>query len=209
MTKIVPAILAKSKEEYQARLTTVRQLTDRFQVDIIDGEFVDNRTIGLDEVGRMTELKMDIHLMVAEPKSFVEKAITLNPNLIIIQYECGQDITPHIERIKKSGLQAGVALNPDTKLSKLKPLKDLLDHLLLMAYPAGFAGQKFQPEVLDKLVEARKLYPSVEIGLDGGVTDKNAKKILQSGFDTVNINSALFEAEDTLNRYSEFLGYLL
>ena len=209
MTKIVPAILAKSKEEYQARLTTVRQLTDRFQVDIIDGEFVDNRTIGLDEVGRMTELKMDIHLMVAEPKSFVEKAITLNPNLIIIQYECGQDITPHIERIKKSGLQAGVALNPDTKLSKLKPLKDLLDHLLLMAYPAGFAGQKFRPEVLDKLVEARKLFPSVEIGLDGGVTDKNAKKILQSGFDTVNINSALFEAEDTLNRYSEFLGYLL
>ena len=209
MTKIVPAILAKSKEEYQARLTTVRQLTDRFQVDIIDGEFVDNRTIGLDEVGRMTELKMDIHLMVAEPKSFIEKAITLNPNLIIIQYECGQDITPHLERIKKSGLQAGVAVNPDTKLSKLKPLKDLLDHLLLMAYPAGFAGQKFQPEVLDKLVEARKLYPSVEIGLDGGVTDKNAKKILQSGFDTVNINSALFEAEDTLNRYSEFLGYLL
>ena len=209
MTKIVPAILAKSKEEYQARLTTVRQLTDRFQVDSIDGEFVDNRTIGLDEVGRMTELKMDIHLMVAEPKSFVEKAITLNPNLIIIQYECGQDITPHIERIKKSGLQAGVAVNPDTKLSKLKPLKDLLDHLLLMAYPAGFAGQKFQPEVLDKLVEARKLYPSVEIGLDGGVTDKNAKKILQSGFDTVNVNSALFEAEDTLNRYSEFLGYLL
>ena len=209
MTKIVPAILAKSKEEYQARLTTVRQLTDRFQVDIIDGEFVDNRTIGLDEVGRMTELKMDIHLMVAEPKSFVEKAITLNPNLIIIQYECGQDITPHLERIKKSGLQAGVAVNPDTKLSKLKPLKDLLDHLLLMAYPAGFAGQKFQPEVLDKLVEARKLYPSVEIGLDGGVTDKNAKKILQSGFDTVNVNSALFEAEDTLNRYSEFLGYLL
>ena len=209
MTKIVPAILAKSKEEYQARLTTVRQLTDRFQVDIIDGEFVDNRTIGLDEVGRMTELKMDIHLMVAEPKSFVEKAITLNPNLIIIQYECGQDITPHLERIKKSGLQAGVAVNPDTKLSKLKPLKDLLDHLLLMAYPAGFAGQKLQPEVFDKLVEARKLYPSVEIGLDGGVTDKNAKKILQSGFDTVNINSALFEAEDTLNRYSEFLGYLL
>jgi ribulose-phosphate 3-epimerase len=78
-----------------------------------------------------------------------------------------------------------------------------------MAYPAGFAGQKFQPEVLDKLVEARKLYPLVEIGLDGGVTEKNAKKILQAGFDTVNINSALFGAEDTLSRYFEFLGYLL
>lgn len=209
MTKIVPAILAKSKEEYQSRLTTVRQLTDRFQVDIIDGEFVDNRTIGLDEVGRMTELKMDIHLMVAEPKVFIEKAVALNPNIIIIQFECGQDITPQIERIKKSGLSAGVAVNPDTKLSKIKPLIELLDHVLLMAYPAGFAGQKLQPEVIDKLAEARKLFPAAEIGLDGGVTEKNAKKILQAGFDTVNINSALFEAEDPLNRYSEFLGHLL
>ena len=209
MTKIVPAILAKTKQEYQARLAMVRQLTDRFQVDIIDGEFVDNRTIGLEEVGRMTELKMDIHLMVADPKSYIEKAITLNPNLIIIQFECGQDITPQLERIKKSGLQAGVAINPDTKLSKVKPLGELFDHLLLMAYPAGFSGQKFQPEVIDKLAEARGLFQSAEIGLDGGVNEKNAKKILQAGFDTVNINSALFEAEDVLNRYSEFLGYLL
>lgn len=208
MTKIVPAILAKSKEEYLQRLGMIRQLTDRFQVDIIDGEFVDNRTIGLDDVVRMTELKMDVHLMVMDPKSFVEKAITLNPNIIIIQYECGQDITPQIERIKKSGLQAGVALNPDTKFSKIKPLKDLLDHVLLMAYPAGYAGQKLQPEVLGRLDEARTLFPSAEIGLDGGVTEKNAKKILQAGFDTVNINSALFEADDTLNRYSEFLGYI-
>lgn len=209
MTKIVPAILAKSKEQYMSRLNVVRQLTDRFQVDIIDGEFVDNRTIGLDEVGRLTELKMDVHLMVTDPKPFVEKAITLNPNLIIIQFECGVDITPFIERIKKSGLQAGVAINPETKLSKIRSLKEHLDHLLLMSYPAGFSGQKFQPVVFDKLIETRKLFPTAEIGLDGGVTEKNAKKILQAGFDTVNINSALFEVDDPLNRYSELLEYLL
>lgn len=209
MTKIVPAILAKTKAEYLARLGMVKQLTNRFQIDIIDGQFVDNRTIGIDEVVRMTELKMDIHLMVADPKPFVEKAITLNPNLIIIQFECGVDITPQLERIKKSGLQAGVALNPDTKFNKVKPIKDLIDHVLLMAYPAGFSGQKLQLEVLDRLGEARSLFPTSEIGLDGGVTAKNAKKVLQTGFDTVNINSALFEVDDPLNRYSEFLGYLL
>lgn len=209
MTKIVPAILAKSKEQYMSRLNVVRQLTDRFQVDIIDGKFVDNRTIGLDEVGRLTELKMDVHLMVTDPKPFVEKAITLNPNLIIIQFECGVDITPFIVRIKKSGLQAGVAINPETNLSKITSLKEQLDHVLLMSYPAGFSGQKFQPEVFDKLIETRKLFTTAEIGLDGGVTEKNAKKILQAGFDTVNINSALFEVDDPLNRYSEFLEYLL
>lgn len=209
MTKIVPAILAKTKEEYQQRVAVIRQLTDRFQVDIIDGEYVDNRTIQLSEVARMTELKMDLHFMVADPKSFVEQAITLNPNLIIIQYECGQDITPQLERIKKSGLQAGVALNPETKFNKIEPMKELLDHVLLMAYPAGFAGAKLQTEVLGRLEEARKLFPNAEIGLDGGVTQKNAKKVLQAGFDTVNINSALFGAEDPLDQYSEFLSYLL
>ncbi len=209
MTKIVPAILAKSKEEYQQRLGVIRQLTDRFQVDIIDGEYVDNRTIQLEEVARMTELKMDLHLMVVDPKEYVELAITLNPNLIIIQLECGQDITPQLERIKKSGLQAGVAINPETKFSKIIPMKELLDHVLLMAYPAGFSGAKLQPEVLGRLEEARDIFPTAEIGLDGGVTVKNAKKVLQSGFDTVNINSALFDAEDPLNQYSEFLTYLL
>lgn len=206
---MIPDLLVKSKEEYLHHLGLVKQLTDRFHMDIIDGKFVDNYTIGLGEVIRQTELKMDLHLMVIDLKHYVEKSITLNPNLIIIQFECGQDITPHLERIKKSGLQSGVAINPDTKLNKIKPMKELFDHLLIMSYPAGFSGQKFQPEVLDKLVEARKQFPSAEIGLDGGVTEKNAKKILQAGFDTVNINSAIFEAEDPLNRYSEFLGYIL
>lgn len=209
MTKIVPAILVQSRDEYLHKLSLVKQLTNRFQLDVIDGLFVENKTIGLDSVVRLIELKMDIHLMVNDPGPYIEKAITLNPNTIIIQFECGQDIAPHLERIKKSGLQAGVAINPETKLSKIKLLKEYLDHILIMGYPAGFAGQKFQPEVLTRLEEVREFFPTAEVGLDGGITEKNAKKILHAGFDVVNINSAIFEAKDPLSRYTEFLGYLL
>lgn len=208
MTKIVPAILVKTKEEYLRHLSLVRQLTDRFQLDIIDGEYVDNQTVALEDITRLNELKMDIHLMVRDPKPFVEKAIALHPNNIIIQLDCCDDIRPHLERINKSGLSAGVAINPDDKISRIKPFGDLVNHILLMGYPAGFAAQKFNPVVYDKLAEVKKLFPGKEIGLDGGVNASNAKKILNAGFDIVNINTLIFGSDDPLNSYTQLLGYV-
>lgn len=207
MTKIIPAVLVKSKDDYLERMNIIRKLTNRFQLDVIDGEYVDNQTIQLDEITRFTELKMDVHLMVKQPKAFVERAIALNVNTIIIQYECGEDLSPHIERIKKSGLSAGIAINPETSLGKLKPFSRTLDHLLIMGYPAGFSGQKLDKSVFERLPEAREMFPYSEIGLDGGINKTNAKKVMQAGFDVVNINSAIFESEDPLSSYMEFLGY--
>ena len=85
MTKIVPAVLVRTKEEYSARLSVIRQLTNRFQLDVIDGEYVDNKTIQLDQIGRLTDTRMDVHLMVKSPKPFVERCIALNANKIIIK----------------------------------------------------------------------------------------------------------------------------
>lgn len=209
MTKIVPAILAKTNEEYYQKLSVVKKLTNRFQLDIIDGVYVDNKTIELNDVTKLNELNMDIHLMVKEPKKYIEKAIAMRANNIIIQYDCCDDIEPYLVRIKKSGLNAGISINPSDSLKKIKQYDDLLDHVLLMAYPAGFAGQKLDPVVFDRLNEARKIFPTQEIALDGGVNKSNAKKVLQAGFDVVNINSLIFENEDPLSAYSELLGYLL
>jgi ribulose-phosphate 3-epimerase len=209
MTKIVPAVLVKTKDDYLDRMNIIRKLTNRFQLDVIDGEYVDNRTIQLEDVSRFTEIKMDVHLMVKEPKTFVERSIALNANNIIIQFECGEDLMPYVERIKKSGLNAGIAINPETKLSKLKPFKNMLDHVLIMGYPAGFSGQKLDQSVFERLSEVREMFPHAEVGLDGGVYKNNAKKVLQAGFDVVNINSAIFESEDPLSSYMEFLGYLI
>lgn len=209
MTKIVPAVLVHNKPDYIYRLSLIKQLTNRFQLDVIDGIFVDNKTIQLDEISRLNELNMDVHLMVAEPRSHVEKAIVLNANNIIVQYECGQDLIPIVDRIKKSGLKAGIAINPETKVIKLKPFKDMLDHVLIMGYPAGFSAQKLDNIVFERLDEVRKLFPHSEIGLDGGVNSKNAKKVLQAGFDIVNINSLIFDSEDPLSEYMSLLDYSL
>lgn len=207
MTKIVPAVLVDSKEEYLKKIAIIRQLTNRFQLDIIDGQYVDNRTIQLDDISRPTDLNMDVHLMVNDPKQFVEQAIVLHANNIIIQMECCENIMPFLERIKKSGLNAGVAINPETSLKALKPYKEILDYVLIMGYPAGFAGQKLNPIVFDRLAEVREMFPSAEVGLDGGVSPSNAKKVLQAGFDVVNINTLIFGNDDPLSAYSELLGY--
>jgi ribulose-phosphate 3-epimerase len=209
MTKIVPAVLVDSKEDYQRRLSVIRQLTNRFQLDIIDGQYVDNKTIELNQISRTTDLLMDVHLMVVDPAKFVEHAIILHANNIIIQFEGCNKPQKHLERIKKSGLKAGLAINPETALTELKQYSDILDHVLVMGYPAGFAGQKLNPMVFERLDEVRKIFPGVEVGLDGGVNSSNAKKILQAGFDVVNINTLIFGNDDPLSAYSELLGYLI
>lgn len=209
MTKIVPAILVKTMEDYSRELAIVRQLTNRFQLDIIDGEYADNKTIELGEIARLNELSIDIHLMVRDPKPYVEKAMALRANNTIIQLDCCDDITPNLIRIKKAGLNAGVAINPTDQLKRLKPIGELIDHILIMGYQAGFAGQKLNPIVFDRLQEVRKLFPGKEIGLDGGVNSKNAKKILQAGFDVVNVNTLIFGSSDPLSAYSELLEYSL
>lgn len=209
MTKIVPAVLVDNKEDYLKRISVIRQLTNRFQLDVIDGQYVDNRTIQLEDISRPTDLNMDVHLMVNDPKPYVEQAIVLHANNIIIQLECCEDISSYLERIKKSGLNAGVAINPDTKLNALKPYKDMLDHVLIMGYPAGFAGQKLNPMVFERLPEVRDMFPAAEVGLDGGLSPSNAKKVLQAGFDVVNINTLIFGSDDPLSAYSELLGYII
>ena len=209
MTKIVPAVLVDSKEEYLKKIAIIRQLTNRFQLDIIDGQYVDNRTIQLSDISRPTDLNMDVHLMVNDPKQFVEQAILLHANNIIIQIECCENIMPLLERIKKSGLRAGIAINPETDLKVLKPYAEIIDHVLIMGYPAGFAGQKLNPIVFDRLKDAREMLPAAEIGLDGGVSASNAKKVLQAGFDVVNINTLIFDNPDPLSAYSELLGYTI
>ncbi len=211
MIKIVPAINVATKEEYNQRLATIRQLTDRFQLDVIDGEFVDITTVDVGEIARPADLKMDLHLMVADPMRWVDRTLHLHPYTVIVQFEGSKakDIEPVITRLKKATVRAGIALNPETPVAKLKPFIDQLDHVLVMGYPAGRSGQKFQPEVLEKVAQIRELRSNIEIGLDGGVNEKTLKQICSSDLDVINVTTYLFSDEDVLSRYSTILSECL
>ncbi|MBI2798167.1 hypothetical protein HYX70_02570 [Candidatus Saccharibacteria bacterium] len=204
--KIVPAVLVKTKEEYNQRVGVIRQLTDRFQLDVIDADFVDNPTLSLQEVGRPADLKIDLDMMVGDPRKYYDHIIRLHPYTVILHFECQVELGPVIEKIKKSGLRAGLAIDPETPVKKIKGLIEYLDYFQIMGHSSGFAGQKFQPEVLNKIPEVRKLRPDIELGLDSGVREQTLKKICSTDLDVVAVNTYLFETEDSLNRYSTILA---
>ena len=208
MTKIVPAILESQLSPYRQKLATIRQLTDRFQLDVIDGEFADNRTLQPQDIDPPSGLKLDIHLMVKRPLEYVSQAIKLRPYLVIVQYEAESGVAEAIEKIARGGIRAGIALNPDTPVDVITPFLPNLSHVLIMAYPAGFAGQKLQPAVFDKVAQVRELNADLEVGLDGGVEASTLKKIAAARFDVVCTNSYLFGAESVLTRYHELIGAL-
>lgn len=208
MSKVLPAVLVRTKAEYDEKLAVVRQLTDRFQLDVIDGEFVSNKTIDLSEIERIGGIRIDLHLMVNDPLRFARSASHLMPHLVIVQYECGQDISLVLKSIRSASQKVGLAINPKTSVLEIKDLLFEIDHLLIMMYPAGFAGQDFEATNLDKIAQARAIRHDLEIGIDGGVNSGSLDKVAQAKPDIVNVNSYLFEADDPASRYSELMEAL-
>ena len=205
MTKVVPAVEEKDAAAFRQRVAQVRQLTDRIQMDVVDGEFADIKTVFPNEVVPPSGLKLDIHLMVARPMEFISNCIKLRPYTIIVQYESGDSVEAAIERIADNGIRAGLAINPDTPVAEIASLLGRVSHVLVMAYPAGMPGGKLQPKVFSKLAELRELKDSLEISLDGGVNSETAKKIAKAGFDIVYTNTYLFSGESLLTRYHELI----
>lgn len=202
MTKVVPAIQPKTIEEYQQKLRVVRQLTNRFQLDVVGTDFNDDPTIELSAIAPSTGMECDVHIMARDPKPYIVAAKALYPHLIILQYEGVENIKEILARLHEGGQAVGVAINPETSVEDIAELIPVLDHVLIMAYPAGPSGQALQPAVLKKVAQVRELKPGVEVGLDGGVAEDTLGVIAKAGLDVVNVTTYLFSAEDPLSRYT-------
>lgn len=214
MVKIVPAILTSSTEELLTQLRIARKLTDRVQIDIIDGEYVENRTIQPNDIPKPVDAKIDIHLMVNDVSEYISRCINLNPNTIIFQFDAlkkQKDIIAAIDQIHSAGFRAGLAINPNVAVSEFEKYVPKLDHVLIMGVTAGYSAQKFQRAVLDKVVEVRAIDHHIEVGIDGGVNHTSAKAIAAANLDVINVNSYLFHnpEADPLSIYSELLGSFL
>jgi len=207
MTKIVPALLVKTVEEYSRTLRKARQLTNRFHIDIIDGDFVDNKTIMPRDIQKQVDNKMDMHLMVSDPLWYARECISLNPHIVIVQYESDGDVVAALELISKNGFRAGLSINPATSVESIKKLLPIVSYVQIMGYSAGFAGSKFERSVLEKPAQVRAIVPGMEIGIDGGVNDKTIAAIAKANFDVINVNSFLFDNPemDSLSAYSALM----
>ena len=208
--KIAPSILSA---DFSAMGEAIKKLelagADLIHCDVMDGNFVEPITFGwqmIKNIRPLTKLTLDAHLMIEHPKTQIKFFADAGADIITVHYKACAKISPtYLEEtlrlIKSYGVKCGAVVNPDVPVENIFPVFPLCDMVLLMSVYPGYGGQKFIPEVLDKVKKARQYAISVgradmDIEIDGGVTAANAGEIRRAGANVLVAGSAVFGAED-------------
>ena len=177
-----------------------------FHLDIMDGVFVPNISFGtpiLEVFMKYATKHLDAHLMIINPENYIEKFASLGAKTITVHYEACNNLINTINQIKKLGVKAGVAINPDTAVSSLESIISEIDLVCLMSVFPGFSGQKFIPETFLRLEKLKQIitknHSKAMIQIDGGVDLDNAKKLVSLGADILVAGSFVFKSEDAFN----------
>jgi len=173
-------------------------------VDVMDGHFVPNLTIGppvVAAINRVASIPLDVHLMIENPGFFVEDYIKAGADYVTVHVETTAHLHRVIQQIKAKGAKAGVSLNPHTSLSTIESILDDIDMVLIMSVNPGFGGQSFIPQALKKVKQLRKMLKEsgneqVEIEIDGGVKLDNIKEVSDAGVDVFVSGSGIFKVDD-------------
>ncbi|MFH1392122.1 MAG: ribulose-phosphate 3-epimerase [bacterium] len=188
-TKIIPTILAQNKQGFERKIKKIKKLGFKIaQLDICDNCFVKNKTyFDFDN-----NLDFELHLMVKNPESIIKQVKNYkNIKRIIFHFEAVKNIKKIINLIKKYNFQAGLAINPETPVFKIKKYLKYLDLILVMSVHPGFSGQKFIPETFQKIKKLRKINKKILIEVDGGINKKVALKIIKAGANVLAVGSCL------------------
>jgi len=193
---VVPTVLATTPDEYSAMLARAEGLSQRVHIDICDGRFADAVTIGLAQVQVGADTQLDLHLMLQDPVSQMETALSLKPSLIIFHAEASGDLAGAMAHAQELGVKAGVGLLPQTSAESARALIEAANHVMIFTGLLGHNGGQFQTDQLTKAAEVRAIKPEVELSVDGGVSDQNASLIVLQGIDVLYTGSFLHQAED-------------
>jgi ribulose-phosphate 3-epimerase len=204
MKKIAPSILSADFSRLGEEILAVEKAgADWIHIDVMDGHFVPNITIGpgpIKWLRKITRLPFDVHLMISNPELYIESFAEAGSDIITVHVETDSHLKRTIAQIKESGIKAGVSLNPATPLAQIEPILKDVDLLLVMSVNPGFGGQKFIESVLPKIEQARKMVnavsPDVTIEVDGGITLDNIRLVAEAGADVMVSGAAIFGSGD-------------
>ena len=176
---------------------------DWIHCDVMDGHFAPNLSMGPAVIKNLTgPLVKDVHLMLTDPSDFFEAFAKVGADIITFHAEAVDDISDMIRRIKSLGVKAGISINPSTSLDSVLPHILELDHVLIMSVEPGFSGQKFMPEVINKIVllikKRAEVKANFKIGMDGGINADNIKMLNEKGVDQFGVASAIFSQDDII-----------
>ena len=208
MIKLAPSILSADFAHLGEQIAEVtRAGADYIHVDVMDGHFVPNITIGAPVVAsirRVTSLPLDVHLMIEHPERYISEFINAGADIITVHVEASPHILSTIQAIKEQGVKAGVSLNPPTPLSAVDEFIHHVDLILIMSVNPGFGGQSFIPETLPRIANMRKIIdsrkPGVELEVDGGINAENAPEIVKAGANVLVAGNSVFRAEEGISQ---------
>ncbi|EFH89700.1 ribulose-phosphate 3-epimerase [Ktedonobacter racemifer] len=213
MVEIVPSILSADFTRLGEQVRDAETGgAGRIQIDVMDGHFVPNITMGplvVEAVRRSTRLPLEAHLMITNPQEYIQTFAQAGADVIIVH----QEVCPHLHRViqqvKATGRRVGVALNPSTPVFLLKDVLSLLDMVLIMTVNPGFGGQDFIPETLPKIVELRRMLAernlSCDIEVDGGISEKTAASVVKAGANLLVAGSSVYNQRETVKQAIERL----
>ena len=203
--KIAPSILSA---DFARAGQEIEQITkdgaDILHLDVMDGSFVKNISFGpkfIQEVRPYSKATFDAHLMIVNPWNYIKQFANAGADIITVHYEaCGDRLKDTLLAIKDLGVKCGAVINPDTPVEKIENVIEYCDMLLLMSVYPGFGGQKFIPDVLPKIEQARKLIDStgkdIDLEIDGGITKENVRLVKDAGANVIVAGSTVFNQID-------------
>jgi len=204
MKKIAPSILSADFSRLGEEVRAVEEAgADVIHVDVMDGHFVPNITIGplvVEGLRKLTSLPLDVHLMIEKPDRYVEAFAQAGSTWITFHAEVCSRLRQMIKRVRQLNVRPGVVLNPSTSLKTLYPILEEIDLVLLMSVHPGFAGQSFIPSTLRKIERLRKIidknHCALEIEVDGGIKVENIGEVSRAGGDIFVSGSGIFKTKD-------------
>ena len=204
MTKIAPSILSADFSRLGDEIKAVEDAgADWIHVDVMDGHFVPNITIGppvVESIRKVTDLPLDVHLMIENADGYIKSFSEAGANILTVHAEACPHLNRTLQLIREHKVKAGVVLNPATPLSSLEEVLHELDMVLLMTVNPGFGGQSFIPSMLDKISNLSDIMSNyedeIELQVDGGVKPDNAGDIKESGASILVAGSAIFNSND-------------
>ncbi|MDW2876994.1 MULTISPECIES: ribulose-phosphate 3-epimerase [Bacillaceae] len=214
MVKIAPSILSADFSRLGEEIKDVeRGGADYIHVDVMDGHFVPNITIGpliVEAVRPITKLPLDVHLMIENPDKYIEAFAKAGADYITVHAEASRHLHRTIHLIKSYGVKAGVVLNPATPAEALKHIIQDIDMVLLMTVNPGFGGQKFISSVLPKIRQVKEMAAEqgldLEIEVDGGVNEETAKLCIEAGANVLVAGSAVYNQKDRAKAIAALRG---